>query len=103
MLNKREHAEFCDSYVAFSGSIWVSWGDKTDFFILDGESACLRKRRSAILLLRKIHSSQELLETAVGAQQIGLWSNFGPDQRGVTLLERPFSHANASSISPEAT
>ena len=34
MLNKREHAEFCDSYVAFSGSIWVSWGDKTDFFIL---------------------------------------------------------------------
>jgi hypothetical protein len=52
MLNKREHAEFCDSYVAFSGSIWVSWGDKTDFFILDGESACLRKRRSAVLLLR---------------------------------------------------
>ena len=40
--------------------------------MLNGESACLRKRRSAILLLRKIHSSQELLETAGGAQQIGL-------------------------------
>jgi hypothetical protein len=65
-------------------------GDKTEFFMLNGESACLRKRRSAILLLRKIHSSQELLETAGGAQQIGLWSNFGPDQRGVTLLVRLF-------------
>ena len=61
-------------------------GDKTEFFMLNGESACLRKRRSAILLLRKIHSSQELLETAVGAQQIGLWSNFEPHQRRVTLF-----------------
>ena len=26
MLNPKDHPEFCDSYVAFSGSIWVSWG-----------------------------------------------------------------------------
>src|SRR5215472_6470826 len=37
------------------------------------------------------HSSQELLETTVGAQQIGLWSNFGPDQRGRHAARTPFS------------
>src|SRR5437016_9907193 len=59
--------------------------------MLNGESACLRKRLSAILLLRKIHSSQELLETTGGAQQIGLGSNFGPDQRGRHAARTPFS------------